>query len=279
MAFNPIKHAFDDSGKPTQATASFLETTLRVQRPVVLHWVKRLRRQHPDESPAQIAKRLQKHYVRAVTAGGGATGGIAMVPGIGTVASLGVSAASVGAYLEMTALYAQSIAELHGVSTEDPEKTRAMVMAIMLGEDGEALMTQVLTKGGKAGVANGNWGMLLGSGQGSGISKTLRNMFIKRFLKRQSGAFIGRALPFGIGAVVGGGANYALARSVVKSTQDAFGELGPVFPPVLAEVDRAAELKDATKTSGRRRAEATGEDSPAEVAGELAESGEPRDKS
>ncbi|NKE08523.1 MULTISPECIES: di- and tripeptidase [Kocuria] len=257
MVFNPIKNAFDDSGKPTQATANFLETTLRVQRPVVLHWVKRQRRQHPNDTPAQIAKRLEKQYVRAVTAGGGATGGVAMVPGIGTVASLGVSAASVGAYLEMTALYAQSIAELHGVSTEDPDKTRAMVMALMLGEDGEALMGQVLAKGGKAGMANSNWGLMLGSGsaQGTTVTRTLHNMFIKRFLKRQSGAFIGRALPFGLGAIVGGGANYALARTVVKSTHEAFGELGSSFPPVLAEIDRAPKFEDdkgGKKGRGRR---------------------------
>ncbi|MDO5618663.1 di- and tripeptidase [Kocuria sp.] len=265
MVFDPIKHAFDDSGKPTQATSTFLETTLRVQRPVVLHWVKRLRRQHPEESPTQIAKRLEKHYVRAVTAGGGATGGVAMVPGIGTVASLGVSAASVGAYLEMTALYAQSIAELHGVSTEDPDKTRAMVMALMLGEDGQALMGQVLAKGGNAGLATSNWGLMLGSGAGQGatVTRTLRNMFIKRFLKRQSGAFLGRALPFGIGAVVGGGANYALARAVVKATREAFGDLSATFPPVLAEVDRAPKFDDSKSRGKRRGRRRAAEDAPA----------------
>lgn len=270
MVFNPIKNAFDDSGKPTQATANFLETTLRVQRPVVLHWVKRQRRQHPQDTPAQIAKRLEKQYIRAVTAGGGATGGLAMVPGIGTVASLGVSAASVGAYLEMTALYAQSVAELHGVSTEDPDKTRAMVMALMLGEDGEALMGQVLAKGGKAGMANSNWGLMLGSGsaQGTTVTRTLRNMFIKRFLKRQSGAFIGRALPFGLGAIVGGGANYALARTVVKSTQEAFGELGSSFPPVLAELDRAAKFEDAKGGKKGRGRRSKSDDPAGELAGE-----------
>ncbi|WP_181954169.1 di- and tripeptidase [Kocuria coralli] len=264
MAFNPLKHAFDDDGRPTPALQNFMDTTLRVQRPVVLRWVKRMRRQHPEETPQQIAKRLTKHYMRATTGGGAATGGIAMVPGIGTMASLGVSAASVGAYLELTALYAQSIAELHGVSTDDPEKTRAMVMALMLGEDGEALMTQVLSSGSRASSLNSKWGLMLSSGgsQGFKVSRALPNLFIKRFLKRQSGAFLGRALPFGLGAVVGGGANFALARVVVKSTQEAFGELGPAFPPVLAEVDRAPRFKD--RGSGRSKGGAA-EEAPAEL--------------
>ena len=47
MAFNPLKHAFDDDGKPTPALNGFLDNALKVQRPVVLRWVKRLRAEHP----------------------------------------------------------------------------------------------------------------------------------------------------------------------------------------------------------------------------------------
>ena len=129
MAFNPLKHAFDDDGKPTPALNGFLDNALKVQRPVVLRWVKRLRAEHPDETPEQIAKRLERMYVRANTATGGVAGGAAMIPGIGTLASLGVSTVSVGGYLEMTALYAQAIAELHGVHTSDPVRTRSMAVS------------------------------------------------------------------------------------------------------------------------------------------------------
>ena len=75
MAFNPLKHAFDDDGKPTPALNGFLDNALKVQRPVVLRWVKRLRAEHPDETPEQIAKRLERMYVRANTATGGVAGG------------------------------------------------------------------------------------------------------------------------------------------------------------------------------------------------------------
>ena len=76
MTFNPLKHAFDDDGKPTPALNGFLDNALKVQRPVVLRWVKRLRAEHPDETPEQIAKRLERMYVRANTATGGVAGGI-----------------------------------------------------------------------------------------------------------------------------------------------------------------------------------------------------------
>ena len=94
MAFNPLKHAFDDDGKPTPALNGFLDNALKVQRPVVLRWVKRLRAEHPDETPAQLSDRLTKQYLLSVTGGGAAVGGTAVVPGIGTVAALGLSAAA-----------------------------------------------------------------------------------------------------------------------------------------------------------------------------------------
>lgn len=250
MAFNPLKHAFDDDGKPTPALNGFLDNALKVQRPVVLRWVKRLRAEHPDETPEQIAKRLERMYVRANTATGGVAGGAAMIPGIGTLASLGVSTVSVGGYLEMTALYAQAIAELHGVHTSDPVRTRSMVMALMLGEDGNALMGQLLANSSTSKNLGGKWGLLLGkSGADSkkfDIGHTIRSMFVKRFLARQTGAVLGRALPFGIGAVVGGGANLAMARQVIKASRDAFGDFPAQFPAGLTAGDRAGKIDGGT---------------------------------
>ncbi|MBN6753252.1 di- and tripeptidase [Kocuria palustris] len=268
MAFNPLKHAFDDDGKPTPALNGFLDNALKVQRPVVLRWVKRLRAEHPDETPEQIAKRLERMYVRANTATGGVAGGAAMIPGIGTLASLGVSTVSVGGYLEMTALYAQAIAELHGVHTSDPVRTRSMVMALMLGEDGGVLMKQVLASSSKSRGLTNRWGLMMGTGSKEGgldVGKKLRNMFVRRFIRKQSTAALGRALPFGIGAVVGGGANLAMSRAVVKSTQEAFGPLPASFPPELSEVDRAPKLADDARDRSKDSEEA-GE--PAQVSGE-----------
>lgn len=269
MAFNPMKHAFDDDGKPTPALNGFLDRTLKVQRPVVLRWVQHLRNEHPEETPEQIAKRLEKLYIRANTATGGIAGGAAVIPGIGTVASLGVSTVSIGGYLEMTALYAQSIAELHGVSTEDPERTRAMVMALMLGEDGGQLMKQVMSTGAQSRGMTNRWGLLMGSsgkdGKGLNMGTKLRNMFIRRFIRRQGTAMLGRALPFGIGAVVGGGANLAMSRQVVSSVREAFGSIPASFPEALAEVDRAPKLKDDGKDSGKRRGRRKGKESAGQI--------------
>lgn len=235
------KNAFDENGQPKPAVTKAIDSVLKVQRPLVLNMVKKLHEKHPGESPSQIAQRLEKQYLRDITLGGGAIGASAFVPGIGTATSLGLSVVAVAGYLERTAIYAQAMAELHGVHVENPDKARMMVMALMLGEDGSGLMNSILAQTGRASGISNKWGLMMGKNKNDNklfsVEKTIRNMFIKRFLTRQSGALLGRALPFGIGAVVGGGANLALGKKVVAEVAKAFGPAPASFP---ADIDNRA---------------------------------------
>lgn len=261
MRVNPLNKAFDENGQPSPGVNKFLNHALRMQKPWVVKMIKHMRRQHPDETPAQLAKRAQKLYVRSVTAGGGAVGATAAVPGIGTLASFGLSSVAVTGYLEATALYAQAVAELHGVEPQDDEQNRTMVMALMLGEDGQALMGQLLTSSSASRSLSGKWGLMMGKSSDHSkrfdVGRSIRNMFVKRFIARQSGAMLGRALPFGIGAVVGGGANLAMARQVIKSAQEAFGEFPPDFPATLAVDERAAAFEGGTTATQQEAVESS----------------------
>ncbi|RUQ23550.1 di- and tripeptidase [Kocuria sp. HSID16901] len=262
-----MKNAFDDNGQPKPALNKALDSVLRAQRPLVVTALKKIRKKHPDETPEQIAHRLERLYLRDVTLGGGAIGASAFIPGIGTVTSVGLSFVAVGGYLERTAIYAQSMAELYGVHVDEPEKARTMVMALMLGEDGAVLMKQIMGQSGRAAGVSNKWGLMLGKEDGKtfSVSRTIRNMFIKRFLTRQSGAMLGRALPFGIGAVVGGGANLALGRQVIKSTKEAFGEAPKTFPDSVQLDGRAPKFEDPKE---EKKAQALAGDLPAGKAAE-----------
>ena len=163
---------------------------------------------------------------------------------------MSLSALAVGGYMERTALYAQAVAELHGVQVHDAETARSMVMAIMLGEEGSQLMNTVLLQTGKASGVSSKWGMLLGNSSGGkmfSVERTIRNLFIRRFLSRQTGALLGRALPFGVGAVVGGGANLALGKDVVRNTHRAFGDAPAYFPTELMITPRAPRVQDSSE--------------------------------
>jgi hypothetical protein len=233
------KAAVDQEGQPTARVQNALLKAVEVQRPLVLANLRRLRRKYPDYNSTELAARLERDYLTAVTTAGAAAGASAVVPGVGTIASFGLSAAATAGFLEATALYAQSMAELHGVHTEDPERSRTLVMAIMLGEEGRTLLQQFSgqASGRSAGTAAG-WGTALASGMPQGtvglIGRQIRKRFIRRFVAQQGAGMLGRAIPFGVGAVVGGAGNRMLGRKVVETTRSAFGDLPEVLPGELA---------------------------------------------
>ncbi len=229
---------FDQQGRPTAGLHGALLRAVDVQRPLVLANLRRLQRRYPGAPPYFLAAKLERDYLAAVTSGGAAVGATAVVPGLGTAASLGLSAVATIGFLEATALYASSLAELHGVRLEDPERASTLVMAIILGEEGTALLGslsgQSLGKG--RGVTHA-WGTILGkrlpiSGFAA-IRDRIQRAFLRSLVKRQGTALLGRALPFGIGAAVGGAGNLMMGRAVVKTAKEAFGPLPDTVPGEL----------------------------------------------
>jgi hypothetical protein len=110
-----------------------------------------------------------------------------------------------------------------------------MVMALMLGPAGANLVQQFageVTGTGKPRSAY--WGELVTKRLPSTVLKSLtdrvRKSFIRRFAARQGANIVFRAVPFGIGAVVGGAGNRISGKRVVSATRDAFGPAPSTFP-------------------------------------------------
>ncbi|HEY8295069.1 MAG TPA: hypothetical protein VIG41_06995 [Micrococcaceae bacterium] len=235
--------AFTPDGKPQPAMGRALLRAVEVQRPVVLANLRRLRRKHPTATPGELGAKLERDFIATVTGGGAAIGATAILPGLGTVAALSISAAATVVFLETTALYAQSVAELHGVRLADPERSTALVMAVMLGEEGTSMV------GGLTGHALGGghtpmtaWGTAVGKSLPlsavKGLGARLQKAFLKRLVLREGSVMLGRAVPFGIGAVIGGVGNRAMGKAVVRSTKLAFGPAPEAWPAgLLAELE------------------------------------------
>lgn len=229
----------DDTTLSTTWTKQGFDRLLSVHRPVVLAHLRSIRKRHPSASPDEVIQVLEKRYLNAVTAGGAATGAVAVVPGVGTVASIGISGAETVGFLEASALFAQSVAEVHGVTTEDPERATALVMALMMGSAGADLVQQFASEVSGTGSRSAYWGDLVTKRLPSTLLKTLtgrlRKAFVRRFAARQGASIVFRAVPFGIGAVVGGAGNRMAGNRVVKATRDAFGPTPSTFPGELAQ--------------------------------------------
>lgn len=245
---------FDAHGNPKPGVHNLLLKAVEIQRPLVVANIRRLQRRNPRASAAQLADILERDYLRAVTGGGALVGATAVVPGVGTLASLGLSAAATVGFLEATALYATSLAELHGIRMTDPDKASTLVMAVMLGEEGTALLGslsgQAMGRGKGASQAWGNAlaGRMSSSGAGF-IRERIQKAFLRNLLKRQGTALFGRALPFGVGAVVGGAGNLMMGRTVVANAKEAFGPMPDTLPGELKPA--GAEGPDAGSPAGR----------------------------
>ncbi|MBB2974741.1 hypothetical protein FHX49_000282 [Microbacterium endophyticum] len=249
-------------------TIRALDRVMAIQRPVVLAHLRSVRLRHPEASPQEIVGMLERRFLAAVTTSGAAVGATAVVPGIGTGITLALSGAETIGFLEACALFAQSLAEVHGIPVESPERARALVLTLMLGQEGIDLVAQ-LTKqaAGKGPTRDRYWGELITktlprAAVGPMVDR-LKATFVRQFATRGSASWIGKALPFGIGAAIGGVGNHVLGRRVMITSRRAFGPAPATLPPELEpqpgtlRIERAAGATVARATSALGKAVGT----------------------
>jgi hypothetical protein len=225
-----------------------IDRVLTVQRPVVLAHLRSIRQRNPNASPEQVIRILERRYLTAVTTGGALVGASAVIPAVGVGASLALSGVETAAFLETSALFAQSVTEVHGIVVDDPDRARALVMTLVLGTAGSDLVKQLA--GQAAGVGPGKtafWGELvtknLPRATVGRIADQVKTTFLRRFAVTQGTSAIGRAIPFGIGAVVGGAGNNLLGRQIINGARTAFPPPPPTFPDILDPRIRVIKAK------------------------------------
>lgn len=241
-----------DSGNVHPRVAGGLDRVMAVQRPVVLAHIRSIRTRRPDASPEQVIRILERRYLTAVTVGGAAVGASAAIPAVGTGTALVLSGVETAGFLEASALFAQSVTEIHGIAVDDPERARTLVMALILGNAGQELIAQFAGQAaGKGSTRSAYWGELITSSLPTAafkqISVRIRNAFIRRFAVTQGTSVVGRLIPFGVGAVVGGGGNHLLGRNIVRSSKEAFGPAPVAFPPTLDAVPKPPKASRAPR--------------------------------
>jgi hypothetical protein len=218
-----------------------IDRLLTVQRPVVLAHLRSIRRSRPDATPEQLIRILERRYLAAVTAGGAAVGATAAIPAVGTGTSLALSGVETAGFLEASALFAQSVTEVHGIVVDDPDRARALVMTMVLGNAGTDLVAQFAGQAaGNASGRNAFWGEMITKSLPRSvmgpIADRIKKSFVKRYAAAQGGNVLGRLLPFGVGAVIGGGGNHLLGRQIIRTAREGFGPPPAQFPDWLREV-------------------------------------------
>jgi hypothetical protein len=221
-------------GRPkasARALAQVIERSSRVQGPAAQAYVARLRRAHPSAGPAEIAYKLEKRYLAALTASGAAVGSAATFPGVGTLAALSAGAGETVFFLEATALFVLATAEVYGIPLDHRERRRALVLAVLVGDDSKRAIGELIGPG----RTNGGW---LAEGMASLPMSTLARLntrmlkyAVKRYAVKRGALLMGKMLPVGVGAAVGGVGNRIVGKKIVKNSRQAFG-IPPVRWPV-----------------------------------------------
>lgn len=246
--------AVDSKGRPKPAFQRAVLAAMRAQRPLVVANLRRLTKKYPHDSPGELAERISRRYIQSLTGTGAAAGGVGAIPGIGTATSLGASFGAALGFLELTSFYAQSIAELAGLHTNNDKEAQTLVMTIMLGEEGRELLQQAAstqpgtrfgTLGPSAWIASGITGLT------ERAFTSLANRFMRTLVRGEAVRFLGRLVPFGIGAGIGGVANRNLARQVVVQTQETFGQLPQweYLPELFAELNSTKKSRRQLKAA------------------------------
>jgi hypothetical protein len=223
-------------GKPkasARALAHIIERSARIQGPAAAAYVERLRRADPGAEPAAIVSKLEKRYVAAVTASGAAVGSTAVLPGLGTLAALSAAAGETAVFLEATAFFALANAAVYGVSADDRERRRALVLSVLVGDDSKHAMAELLGPG----RTSGAW---LSEGVASipmpalaQLNSRLLKRAVRRYTLRRGALLFGKLLPVGIGAIIGAIGNRMAGKKIVRNTRSAFGAPPARWPVTL----------------------------------------------
>lgn len=194
-----------------------LDRALVAQQPLAKKHVERLRRVHPDETPQELIRRLDRYYLAAITASGGASGAAGVVPGAGIPTAL----ADVMVYTEASVLYTLSLAEVHGMHPDDFERRKLLVLTVLLGDGAVKALDKTIGRTGPY------WARRIVSAiPMSAINKAnsvLGPRFITKYGTKQGVLVLSKQVPLGIGAALGAGGNHVFGRLTIKSARTIFG--------------------------------------------------------
>ncbi|MGW3993940.1 hypothetical protein ACWEF6_10675 [Amycolatopsis sp. NPDC004772] len=222
MASDALERSVPASSGQGQPILELLDKAIGLQAPLVRKNIARARQRNPEATPAEVVRTLERMYVSALTGTGAAVGATAAAPAVGTGVALALSAGEAFSSLELSVLFVLSVAEVHGVRLDEIERRRTLVMGILLGQSGSnAIVGKVAERTGQ------HWARQLVSKVPTATLKQINSVlgknFVTKYGTKQGIIVLGRVAPFGIGAVIGGGANATVAALAVRAARRAFG--------------------------------------------------------
>ncbi|BCI83281.1 hypothetical protein MTY66_49060 [Mycolicibacterium sp. TY66] len=241
----PVKHDAhtENPGAAAKALSHILEGGARVQAPAVAAYVNRLREHNPGATPAEIITKLEKHYMAATMASGAAVGSAAAFPGIGTLVAMSAVAGETVVFLEATAVFALAVAEVHGIPVTERERRRALVLAVLVGDEGKHAIGDLLGTGRTSGAWLADGAATVPLPAVSQLNSRLLKFFVKKYTLKRGAIAFGKLLPVGVGAVIGGVGNRLMSKKIIENARAAFGPAPARWRQTLLVLPEARDSK------------------------------------
>lgn len=212
--------------------------------------------QAEGNTPDAKVRFLTKKFRKELVAVGAATGAVAAAPGVGTAAAASALAADLGWFAMRATDLIMAIGAVHGHTESTTEERRAWVLSVLaFGDEAaiqfESLLTQFeqsspesgqRLKNRIAGVAGTDAATLDALRR---INSSLAGRVVAKFGSRRSVLAFGKLMPFGVGAAVGGSANYALVRAISSHANkffDGYSGLTLNAPMTLTEAAKQQSI-------------------------------------
>ncbi|MDO8361917.1 MAG: hypothetical protein Q7V88_03400 [Actinomycetota bacterium] len=174
----------------------------------------------PGDVRPEKVKALTDAFARELGAFGAGVGAAAAAPVVGTAATMMAAAAELAWFTGRAGDLVLTVAALHGRPAPTVDERRAWVLAVLIyggsARDGFARTVHEASTGL---VAAPSTRLPLSTLQT--VNRLLTPRLVRRYGARRGAIALGTALPVGIGALVGGSANYVAVRSLARHA-DAF---------------------------------------------------------
>lgn len=183
-----------------------------------------------DVRPEKI-RALSDSFARELGAVGAAAGIAAATPAVGTVATLMATTAELGWFTARSGDLILTIAALHGRPTPTIDERRAWVLAVLIfGSTARQGFSNLANQmgaslGGPVAQSDRSTKRNMSISTLRAVNGALSRMVVRRYGTRRGAIALGTALPLGVGALVGGGANYVAVRNLVKQADRFFAHL------------------------------------------------------
>jgi hypothetical protein len=179
--------------------------------------------QLPGEVRPQKVKALTDMFARELATVGAATGAAAAAPAVGTGASLVAAVAELGWFTARSGDLILTMAALHGRKAPTLDERRAWVLAVLIfGSSAREGFTSAAKQFGLE-LEQPHTRVPLATLRA--INGLLGNKLLRRYGAKRGAIALGTALPLGVGAVIGGSANYSAVKLLAKNADRFFAKL------------------------------------------------------